>query len=197
LSGTGVAGSAMQVRGDMKFLKDKLHWNWALRDIDQGFTSIESVGFRQNEKGLTTGLEYQINPKLRFNATLQNSKRPAYDYSNFGLGSSAGFATAKGLDDFTQLNGGFNWSFGAGGQLTLQHNAMDTRMAAGGKSNFLSDSVSLGYKFKHGLGLDLALGRNSNFSSNYFNTTAGGGTGGTTQTLSQYGSSSLTQRLNL
>src|SRR5207247_9091945 len=87
LSGNNIAGAAWQLRGDMKFLKDRLHWNWNLRDINPNFTAIESPGFRRNEAGLTMGFDYLAAKNLKLTFNMENSQRPAYDYSSIS-GSS-------------------------------------------------------------------------------------------------------------
>jgi len=186
LSGRGLGGSAWQLRGDMKLLGDKLRWNWNLRDIAPGFTSIESPGFRRNERGLTMGFDYQAARTLKLTANIENTKRPSYNYGATGLG---GYAAAQGMDDFSQLNFGVNWQFGRG-QLNYLHNGMTTRISSGGHSIFQTDNLSLGYDLRS-LKLDLSLARNKNETAGYLAGT------GTTTTPTLFGTDSLATRLIL
>jgi len=73
LSGRSLGGSAMQLLGDMRFLKDKLTWNWALRNIGDNFTAIESPGFNRNERGMTMGFNYNAAKNLKFNLNLEKT----------------------------------------------------------------------------------------------------------------------------
>lgn len=185
LSGQKVGGGAWQLRGDMKFLNDKLRWNWSLRDISANFTSIESPGFRRNESGFTMGFDYMASPNLKLNATLEKTKRPSYDFSSL----SGGYGRARGRDDFSMLNFGASWQLGGAGQVNLTHNSMETRLFGGGKSSFVTDNLSFNYRLRS-LNFDVSFGRNVNQS--VFSTTTGGGAA-----FQQYNSDSLFSRLNM
>lgn len=194
-TGTGINGTAWQIRGDMNFAKKRLNWNWTLRNIDSNFTAIESPGFRRNERGWTSALNYMVSPTLRLTANLEKTRRPSYNYNSLYGGGSSGFAQAQGEDDFSMLNLGVNWQIGKGGQLSFQHNDMKTRLSNGGHSLFLTDNLLFSYNFG-AFSFDTSLGSNVNESITYFNNTAGGGSGSST-TTSIYGSNSLTARLNM
>lgn len=197
LSGTTAKGSAWQVRGDTRFLKDRLHWNWSLRNISPDFTAIESPGFNRSEKGYTTGLEYAASKNLKLTATLNRSRRPSYDYSSIVTGGSTGLAQIKGDDDYSQMNLGANWQFGRGGQLGFSHNTMATNFASGGSANYVSDSLTFAYALQS-LRMDLSIGRNTSRSLALTGTSTAGGSSGSTQpTLTSYDTEALTQRLNL
>lgn len=187
LGSTSVRGAAWQVRGDSKFLNDALNWTWTLRNIDPNYTAIESPGFQRNESGATTTLDYRPSKTVRLSATLENSKRAAYSY---GLsGSTTGMAEATGRDNFTQVNLAANWTLGKGGQLSLTHNDMRTRLAAGGYTTYGTDSLSFSGSWK-ALSGDFSLQRSSNASSSLLS-------GASTSTTSSYATDSLTSRLNL
>jgi len=186
LSGQGIKGAAMQIRGDMKFLNDKLRWNWNLRNINPNFTSIESPGFRRNESGFTTGFDYAISPKLKLTANLEKTRRPSYDTSSL----SGGYGQVKGRDDFSMLNFGLAWDLGRGSQLNLTHSGMNTRLFGGGKSAYVTDNLTFNYNVRS-LNFNLALGRNVNQS--VFSSATGTSTNAT---LQQYNSDSFFSRFN-
>ncbi len=199
LSSNKISGSAMQVRGDFRFLKDRLHTSFNLRNISPSFTSIESVGFNQNDKGLTLASDWLITKGLKLTATMEHSKRPSYDYSSLINTGTSGFGTAVGADDFSSINLGLNWQLGRAGQLNFAHTGMNTNLAAGGTTKYNTDSLGFAYNFKS-LGVDLQLSKNSNYSSSLSNTT---GTTTTTTTttpftsLSAYSGDSLSERMGL
>ncbi|MGC8669160.1 MAG: hypothetical protein ACP5VE_13685 [Chthonomonadales bacterium] len=197
LPGTTARGGAWQVRGDTRFLKDRLHWNWSLRNISPDFTTIESPGFNRSEKGYTTGLEYAASRTLKFTATFNRSRRPSYDYSSIVSGGSTGLAQTKGEDVYSQMNLGANWQLGRGGQLGFTHNTMATNFYSGGSANYVSDNLSFAYAFQS-LRMDLSIGRNISRSVALTgSSTAGGSSGSTQPALTSYDTNSLTQRLNL
>jgi hypothetical protein len=193
LSGNGISGGAWQVRSDLRFLKDRLHINWALKNIGSDFTAIESPGFRTNERGLTLGLDYAFSPALKLTTSMESTRRPSYSYSSFG--SSAGLAQTTGLDNFEQFNMALAWQLGKAGQLRLTHNSAGTRMSGGGKSLYGTDSLDFNYAFKS-LSMGLTVGRNVNESQYSYQTGAGGSSDATTS-LSDYSTNSLTSTLNL
>jgi hypothetical protein len=193
LADRNVSGRATQIRGDMAFLKNRLRWNWNLRDISPNFTAIESPGFRRNERGLTTSVDYQASSTLKLNANFERTKRPSYNFSS--LGGSSSYATASGLDDYTGITFAVNWRLGSAGQLSFNHNEMTTRLYQGGKSSFLTDTLNFSYNYKS-LGATVSVGRNASSSINTVGNNAGG-TGTGTGTSYSYNSDSLLSRLNL
>lgn len=197
LPGSTARGSAWQVRGDTRFLKDRLHWNWSLRNISPDFTAIESPGFNRSEKGYTTGLEYAASRTLKLTATFNRSRRPSYDYSSIVSGGSTGLATTKGEDVYSQMNLGANWQLGRGGQLGFTHNTMSTNFSSGGSANYIADSLAFAYAFRS-LRMDLSIGRNTSRTIAVTGSAAAGGSSGSGQpVLTTFDTNSLTQRLNL
>lgn len=190
LSGKGVSGTAFQLRSDMKFMKDKLAWNWNIKNIGADFTAIESPGFRRNEKGFTTGLNYSPNKDLRMVVNWESTKRPSYDYSGF-LGGSSSYAAANGTDKYDSLNFQVSYQLGKMGQVSLNHNNMSTLMGAGGKTVFGTDTIQ--FQGKHGqFSTELSFGRNANDS--VFNSSTGTGS---SPTLTSFKSDALTSRASL
>lgn len=190
LSGEGADSSAWQIRSDMKFAHDKLRLNWTLKNIGADFTAIQSPGFRRNDRGINVTADYQASSALKLNATVERTKRPAYSYSLSGTGSSSGLSQAVGLDSYNHLSFRANWQMGKGAALSLNHNDMRTLLGAGGRSGYLTDTVT----YQQALGqvsLDASIGRqNSNTSASVTQ----GGTSGTTTPVA-YGSDSLNARL--
>ncbi|MBM3494461.1 MAG: hypothetical protein FJX72_09115 [Armatimonadetes bacterium] len=189
LSGESAASSAWQIRSDMKLARDKLRLNWSLKNIGADFTAIQSPGFRRNDRGVTVGADYEVSSRLKLNASMERTRRPAYSYGATGIGSGSGLAQTSGADDYSQLGLRANWQLGKGGMLSLNHNAMGTRMGLGGNSVHETDTLA----FQQTLGqvsLDLSLGRQHASTTGRYSTT--GSTG--TQTAT-YGSDSLNTRL--
>lgn len=185
LGASNQSGGAWQLRGDMKFARDRLNWNWNVRNIGSTFTTIESPGFRRNERGLTMGLNYRVSDKLRLTGNLEQTKRPAYDYTTTGA------STSVGLDDYNMVNLGASWQLGKSGQLTLQHNGNRTLLAQGGRSDLTSDTLAFTISHK-AVGADISIGRNVNTSTMKYTAAAGGA-----DTLTSYGTDSLATRLGL
>jgi hypothetical protein len=187
LSGKEAGGSAWQIRSDMKLARDRLKLNWALKNIGSNFTAIQSPGFRRNDRGITIGADYQASPKLKLNANIERTRRPAYNYASpYG---SSGLAAASGIDDFSMTTLRANWLLGKGGTLNLTHNVMGTRMGLGGNSVNEMDTLSYQQGFGQ-LSLDLSLGRQHASTEARYSAT---GTG-TSQTAS-YGSDSFNTRI--
>ncbi len=182
-----VRGAAWQVRGDSKFLRDSLSWSWTVKSINPNFTAIESPGFKRNEAGFTTSLDYRANSALKFNATIENTRRPTYSYTST---STSSYATTSGRDRYNQLNLGANWTLGKTGQLVLIHNDMRTRSSTGAGSTYGTDSLTFTFGFKALTG-DLALSRSNNSSKTLTSSTTG------TTSSTAYSTSALTSRLSL
>ncbi|MCC6730068.1 MAG: hypothetical protein IT208_12090 [Chthonomonadales bacterium] len=194
MSGVGVGGGAWQIRSDMRFLDERLHWNWNLRNIGADFTAVESPGFRRNERGFTTGIDYQANSRLKFSATLERTKRPSYDYSSL-YGGTTGMARSRGLDNFNQMNLGANWQIGKAGTLNFTHNVMRTALGQGGRTEYRTNALTFSYVLGR-VNLDMSVGQNHNLSETV--STIGTSTGsGTTPTVSRYGTDSFNSRLSL
>lgn len=191
LTGKGVSGNAFQLRSQMKFLKDKLTWDWNVKDIGADFTAIESPGFRRNEKGFTTGLSYNPTKDLRMVFNVESTKRPSYDYSGF-LGGTTSYAATNGTDKYDSMNFQASYQIGKIGQLSLNHNNMSTLLGTGGKSTFGTDSIQLQGKFGQ-LSTDVSFGRNA--SDSLFTNLTGGSGSSTTST--HYKNDALTSRLSL
>ncbi len=191
LSSKSLSGSAIQLRGDMRFFKDKLAWNWNFRNIGDNFAAIESPGFNRNEKGMTMGFNYSPTKNLKFNANIEKSKRPSYDYSS--LTGGTGLAQSNGSDDYTQTLFGGSWQIGKIGQLNFNHNSMSTLSFGGGKSIFGSDTLNFTYNGIKAFSFDMSLGRNTNQSLYNSGSTSGSGT----NSLTSYNNNTLTSRLNM
>lgn len=191
LSGQNVGGGAWQIKGDMKFLKDKLQWNWAVKNIDENFTAIETPGFQRNEKGVTTGFNYTASSSLKISGTMEKTKRPSYSYSTSTITTGTSLASVAGFDDYTAKNLSANWLLGKNTTVTLSHNDSNTLLGAGGNSTLRSDTLTFGQKLKK-VQFDLSFGQNSN-ASTFLN----GTTTPTTNGLTNYATDSLTTRLNM
>jgi hypothetical protein len=189
LSAQDEGSSAWQIRSDMKLARDKLRLNWTLRNIGSNFTAIQSPGFRRNDRGLSMSADYDAGSRLKLNASLERTRRPAYSYGTSGSGSSSGLASASSVDDYRQMGFRANWQLSKTGVLSLNHNAMSTRLGLGGESVHETDTLALQHVFGQ-VNVDFSLGRqHATTSARYSNT---GTTGGQTAT---YGSDSLNARL--
>ena len=187
LTGQGAGSNAWQIRSDMRLPGDKLRLNWTLKNIGANFTAIQSPGFRRNDRGVSLSADYEASPKLKINATVERTKRPAYSYST-SVGSS-GIAPAAGIDDFSMTTLRANWQMPRGGTLSYTRNEMGTRMGLGGNSVHETDTLA----YQQTLGqfsLDFSLGRQ------HASTAARYTTGGTAEPqIAAYGSDSLNARI--
>jgi len=188
LGAKSASSGAWQIRSDMRFAKDRLKLNWTLKNIGADFTTVQSPGFRRNDRGLNVTADYQANSRLKLNATLERTRRPAYSYTT-GMVSS-GLSPTAGLDDFGQLSLRANYQVGKNGTLSLTHNDMRTTLGAGGKSTYLNDSLT--YQETRGqLSFDISLGRyNASTTARSYTS----GQQGTPEFVS-YGSDSFNARL--
>ncbi len=188
-----VSGTAWNVRSNMSFLNQKLDFTTYLRNIGSDYTSIESTGFQQNERGVTLGMDYQITHSLKLSTTYESTKKPDYSYDTTGTSTTA---NSTGLDNFKQIQASLNWQIGRAGQFSFSHNGMDTILAAGGESNYTTDNLGLNWNFKS-FGFGLNMGENKNYSS--YVTTASTTTGSTTTPtqLSVTGTNSFNTNLNM
>lgn len=189
LGAQSASAGAWQIRSDMKFAKDKLRLNWTLKNIGADFTAIQSPGFRRNDRGLSLTADYQPNNRVKLNATLERTRRPAYSYTTTSTGTG-GLASTAGLDDYNQLSLRAHWQISKNGTLSLTHNNMRTVLGAGGRSTYLTDSLT--YQQTLGqLTLDASLGRqNASTTATYY-----AGNTGTGSQVASYGSDALNARL--
>lgn len=189
-----LSGTAWNMRSNMSFLNQKLSFTTYLRNIGSAYTSIESTGFQQNERGITLGMDYQVTNGLKLSTTYESTKKPDYSYNTTGTSATT---TSTGMDNFKQIAASLNWQVGKTGQLSFSHNGMDTILAAGGESNYTTDNLGFNWNFKS-FGFGLNMGENKNYSSYVTTTTT---TTGATPTpssqLSVTGSNSFNTNLNM
>lgn len=190
LGNNKVNGGAWQLKSATKFLNNRLTWDWSLKNIGSGFTSIESPGFRRNESGLTTAFGYKASSNLDLKLSLDRTKRPSYSFGGSYFGTQGGQNLA-GRDDFNQLLFSAIWRLGSG-NLQFTHNNMRTELATGGHTSYGSTQIAYNQSIK-AFSLDVSLGRNNSKS---ITNVLGSGSSGTGQSL-RYGSDALTARLGL
>lgn len=112
----------------------RLTLNATYRDIPAEFISIESVGFRRNERGYQTDLGYRIDAASSVQASFSNLRVAALN--PFSSSFSASF-TDTSIQNFT-----YNLAPQNGLQLTLSRNTNTVR-ASNSRSNQTRDSISL------------------------------------------------------
>ncbi|MCX6896350.1 MAG: hypothetical protein NTZ16_12800, partial [Verrucomicrobia bacterium] len=187
IAGGSIRGSAWQIRNDMSLMKNRLHINTTLKDIGNDFTSIESVGFNRNDRGVNVSMDYTASKDLRITGTMERTRRPAYDYST--ASTSTGYVAASGTDNYNHESLAANWQLKKG-RISLTHNKMSTLLGLGGNTSSISDMLS----FTRGIGkvsMDLSMGRTSSSTHSTYGATTG------SSTVTNYGNDALVSRLNL
>lgn len=185
ISGGSIKGSAWQIRNDMSLMKNRLHVNTTLKNIGNDFTSVESVGFRRNDRGVNMTMDYAASKELRMTGAIERTRRPAYDYS--AASSTTGYVAAAATDNFSHESLAANWQLKKG-KISLTHNKMSTLLGLGGSTSSVADMLT----FARGIGkvaMDLSVGRTASFTHSTY--------GSTTGTTTDYGNDALVSRLNL
>lgn len=121
------------------------------KDISPRFSRIDSVGYFQNERGLSLNLAYR--PRPDFNAFLRYDR---FRRPGLGIGGSSGSALGA------QESVGLNWTPRRGPQVQFLHNAYKN---AGGGSSYAMVRDSLSFQQRQGFfqwmgSLDYSRNRN-------------------------------------
>ncbi|MCS7209033.1 MAG: hypothetical protein NZ874_05610 [Fimbriimonadales bacterium] len=129
-----------------KFEFGRLRLDATYRDIPAEFISIESVGFRRNERGYQADLSYQFSAISKLQASLSNARVASLNPLSNVFGASFTDTSIQSLSYTYTPQNGF--------QLTLNRNASSTR-SGNTRSRQTRDSVNIARAWR---GLNLALG---------------------------------------
>lgn len=178
-------GSSTQ-EGQGKMLNATLNlgsfrWTTLWRDIDPDFVTVESVGFRRQEKGYSHSIEYVGSPQLNARLTIDRMQVPDY------LGSYLSGAQRTGSASVNNTSFDATWSLPKAPQVRVSWLRQRNNSSNYGSSENQSRNISLTHKLGSvSLSLDLLSTRASSVST----FTTGGNT-----TTNTYDSSSDTLRL--
>lgn len=135
--------------------------NATYRDIPAEFISIESVGFRRNERGYQADLNYRFNAISNFQASLTRSRVASINPLSSAF--AANF-TDTDIQSYT-----YNYTPANGFQLTLNRNTNSAR-SANSRTDQTRDSISLARAWRS---LNLSFGYEQS-NANSFSSLGGG-----------------------
>lgn len=174
-----ISGQGKMLNARLNF--GNLRWNMLWRDIDPDFVTVESVGFRRQEKGYSHSLEYLGGSRFNVRLTLDRMQVPDY------LGSYLSGATRTGSASVQNTAFDATWTAARAPQIRLSWLQQRNQSGTYGSSENQSRTLSLTHQLgKVSLSLDLLNTRASSVS-----TFAVGGN----PTTNSYSSSSDTLRL--
>jgi hypothetical protein len=138
----------------------KLRWTTLWRDIDPDFVTVESVGFRRQEKGYSHSLEYVGDQRLNARLTIDRMQVPDYIGSYLSSSQRAGSGSVSNTSFDATLN------LPNAPQLRISWLSQRNNSGSYGSSENQSRNISLTHKIGSvSLSLDLLSSRASSVST--------------------------------
>jgi len=154
----GQTGSGQALRASLSFARPDLTATAEFRDVQPGFSYIDTVGFQRRERGLNLASEWQVNDYIsvyeRF-SDLDSDSGLLFGYSGYSGYSGGNFstfaagpaqATTSGLSVHTQRNDlGVDVRYPHWPTLSFTHQTLDNSGGTTGGSSRTTDALALRY----------------------------------------------------
>lgn len=153
----GATGSGQAMRASLAYARPNLTATAEFRDVQPGFSYIDTVGFQRRERGLNLASEWQINDYIsvyeRF-SDLDSDSGLSFGYSGYSgysggfssLGADTAQATTSGLSIHTTRNDlGVDVRYPGWPTLSFTHQTLDNSGGTSGGSSRTTDALVLRY----------------------------------------------------
>ena len=143
-SGLPITGAGQSIKMDTEF--GKLRWSGSLKDVDDNFTPVESVGFRRQERGLRNEFTY-TDTSYGIRYLDERYKVPSY-YSGYTSGTTTTTTTDTFDPETVTQQADAHWQLPAGPTLKIGWKNIANTGSSTGDSKQNSSSIGLSKDFK-------------------------------------------------